>query len=64
MPLPAVLPDSIGQLQALEELDASDNEIGGGHSHSIVLHLTYFCNTDAEEARVKEALPNCNNLYL
>ena len=29
-----------------------------------VLHLTNFCITDAEEARVKAALPNCGNLYL
>ena len=29
-----------------------------------VLHLTNFCITDAEKARVRAALPNCKGLYL
>ena len=38
----------------------------GEHSRSTstVLHLTNFCITDAEKARVRAALPNCRSLWL
>ena len=65
MPLPAVLPDSIGQLSALNGLWAGGNALTGTCSFiPTVLHLTTFCIVDAEEARVKAALPNCEHLYL
>ena len=63
-PLPAVLPDSIGELQALTYLRLDGNEIAGTCFCVVPgLRLTTFCNTDAEKARVKAALPNCSSIY-
>ena len=63
--LPAALPESIGQLQALKELKLSLNRLTGERlcSTSTVLHLTNFCITDAEKARVKAALPHCSTYF-
>ena len=46
-------------------LDLIGNKIAGTCFCVVpVLHLTPFCNTDAEKARVRAALPNCDNLDL
>ena len=63
--MPAAVPESIGQLQALEVLRIDDNSSLSGTCFCVVpvLHLTNFCITDAEKARVKAALPNCDTLF-
>ena len=50
----------------LAELDLQDCNLDGELACYVVpgLHLTNFCITDAEKARVKAALPNCEHLYL
>ena len=59
-----MLPDSIGELQALTYLDLIGNKIAGTCFCVVpVLHLTNFCITDAEKARVKAALPNCSTYF-
>ena len=63
--VPAALPSPIGNLKALKTLIVYTNALKGEHSRSTsILHLSYFCITDAEKARVRAALPNCKSLYL
>ena len=62
--VPAALPSTIGELQALTYLDLVGNKIAGTCFCVVPgLRLTTFCNTDAEKARVKAALPNCGTYF-
>ena len=64
--VPAALPSTIGNLKALTYLVLSENKLSGTCLRSSVvpvLHLTNFCITDAEKARVRAALPNCRTYF-
>ena len=49
----------------LASLSLQDCDLNGELACYVVpvLHLTNFCITDAEKARVKAALPNCSTYF-